>query len=149
MAIRADLRTYLLSQSSITSLIGQRISLSRVPLNLDATAGQSGGPFPCVTYRRVSAGAYQDMDNGAGYCEADFEFDFYSTDSVEVESVSEAFRLKLQGYRGAMGGSTVKKVTLVNEQDFFHPPPDGSDTGIHRTTQQYNVGFYVTIPTYS
>lgn len=148
MGIRADLRTYLLTQTGVTNLVGQRISLSRVPVNPDGTAGESGGPYPCVTYRRVSGGHHQHLTGSQGYCEADFEFDFWGDSSVEVEAASEAFRQELQGYTGAMGSSTVKKVTLNNELDFFHPPQDGGDGGIHRTTQTYNVGFAVSIPSY-
>lgn len=146
--IRNDLRTYLLAQSSITDLIVQRLSLSRRPINLDGTAGEFGGPYPCVTYSRVTGGHHQNLDGSSGYAEADFEFDYWGTSPVSVENVSEAFRLKLQGYRGAMGDSTISKVTLQDETDFFHPPQVGDDGGIYRITQRYNIGFAVAIPSY-
>lgn len=148
MAIRADLRTYCLAQSSITTLIGTRLSLSRRPINTDGTAGESGGPYPCVTYSRANGGHFQNMDASDGYCEAMFEFDFWSNVATDIESVSEAFRLKLQGYRGAMGSSSIKLVKLEDEIDFYHPAPDGSDKGIYRTTQRYLIGFVAPIPTY-
>jgi hypothetical protein len=137
--IRADLRTYLLAQSSITTLIGQRLYLSRIPLP---------GTYPCVSYRRVSGGHFHDLQGSRGYCEAAIEIEVWSDDSEEVESVGDAIRQKLQGFVGTMGSTTVKRVTLDDEQDSFLPPIEGSDTGVHRTTFRYTIGFGVTIPTY-
>lgn len=146
--IRSDLRTYLLAQSSVADLIGTRLSLSRLPLNVDGSANLSAGPFPCVTYRLASANHHHNLDGGQGYCEAAIELDVWGDDSEEVEAAGDAIRLKLQGYLGAMGNSTVKRSTLDEEQDFFHPPQDGSDTGIHRTTFRYTIGFYEAITAY-
>lgn len=147
--IRADLLAYLMDQSSVTDLIGTRMTLSRIPI--DVYGVPMSGPYPCVSYRRTSAGHHHNLDGSQGCCEADFEFDVWGDDTEEVEAVGEAIRLKLQGFVGTMGsgpGTTVFKVTLINEQDFFHPPQDGSDGGIHRTTFSYNIGFDVAIPTY-
>ncbi len=137
--IRADLRTYLLAQTSITACIGQRLYLTRLPY--DAT-------FPAVSYQRMTGGYGHDLDGATGYCEAIFDFDVWGNDTVANESAGEALRLKLQGFTGTMGSTSVKRVTLDNETDYFHPPQTGDDPGIHRINFRYTIGFYVAVPSY-
>jgi hypothetical protein len=137
--IRSAIRTYLLTQTDLTNLISTRIYLTRIPDN---------GTYPCITFRRISSGRQHDLDGAAGYAESNFEFEVWSDDSEEVEDVCEELRQALQGFRGTMGTTAVKRVTLEDEQDFYHPPISGDDVGVHRTVVRYIVGYVETIPTF-
>lgn len=137
--IRSALRTYLLANSEVAALIGTRLYLTRIPEN---------GSFPCVTFRRAGSGRHQDMRAASGYAEASFDFEIWSDDSEEVEAVCESLRQALQGYRGLMDTTPVSRVTLEDEQDFFHPPLSGDDVGVHRTLVRYVIGYSESIPTF-
>lgn len=131
--IRAALRTWLLAQSSVADLIGDRFDLAKVP--------QVNATYPYVSYRRASGDYEHDLDGGAGLASPIFEIDVWSPKTTEVEAVGQAIRLALQGYRGLMGDVNVVGVELENEEDFFHPADVASDEGRHRTRFRYRIHY--------
>lgn len=142
--IRADLRTYLLAQSTITDLVGTRIYWVRIPQK-----PQSETTYPCITYRRATGGHMHHLDNAQGYAQPIFEIDVWGPDSEVVENVGEQVRLKLQGFSGTMGTTDVGGVTLDDEQDFYIPSDIGDDIGVHRIQYKYKIGHGEAVPNYS
>lgn len=147
MGIRQDLRTYLAAQSGITALLTAngktRIFLSRIP-----QANPPSASFPAVLYRRSVGGHEHDLDGSAGIAVAQFEFHVADPDPTTVESVCEALRQELQGYRGAMGSSTIQRCTLDNEVDDYVESQIGDDEGFHITVLTYTIAYLESIPTF-
>lgn len=146
VGIRQDIRTYLAAQAGVTALLTHHgkthIYLSRIP--------QSNPPadsFPAVLYRRAG-GHDHDLDGGSGLSTASFEFHVADPEPTMVESVCEALRQELQGYRGTMGSSTVQRCTLDDEQDEYVESAIGDDKGFHVTVLTYTITYTESIPTY-
>lgn len=140
--IRGDLRAYLLSQTTVTDLIGQRIHQARAPQSLDEAQ-------PYISFRRFTGGYIHDLDGGADRAEPLFELDVWGFDPDQVEAVGEAVRLKLQGLSQTNvgpGETYIHEVILMDEKDFYHPAEDGSDGGWHRTQFTYQIGHQVALP---
>ena len=143
--IRADLRTYLLSQSDITDLVGTRIYWVRIPQKNPSDAN-----YPCITYRRATGGHVHNLDGAQGYAEAIVEIDIWGPDSEVVENVGEQVRESLQGFRGEMGTTDVRRrVTLEDEQDFYYPSEVGDDVGVYRIQYKYKIGYGESVPCFS
>lgn len=146
--IRADLRTYLAAQTSITDLVGgaarPRIYFVRIP-----QTNPPSSVYPCVTYRRATGGHVHSLDGSMGFASPLFEIDVWGEDSVVVEQIGEAIRLKLQGYRGTWGSSDIRKVTLDDEQDFYFPSEVADDVGVYRIQYKYTIGHGEAIPSFS
>lgn len=147
MGIRQDLRTYLAAQAGIQALLTAngktRIFLSHIPQENPFSAS-----FPAVLYRRSSGGHEHDLDASAGIAAPTFEFHVADPDPTVVESVCEAIRQELQGYRGAMGSSTIQRCTLDEEQDEYIESAIGDDKGFHVTVLTYTITYLESIPTF-
>lgn len=145
--IRSDLRTYLAANAGLTALLTRsgrkHIYLSRVPQSTPAYAN-----FPCVVYRRANGGHEHDLDGSAGYAAPQFEFHVLAQDPDDVEGICEALRQALQGFKGAMGDTTVDRCTLEDESDDYLESRVGDDVGFHRTVLIYKIGFRESIPTF-
>lgn len=146
--IRQDLRTYLAAQAGIQAVLtangNTRIFLSRIP--------QSNPPsssFPAVMYRRASGGHEHDLDGSAGYAAPLFEFHVADPNPATVETICEALRQELQGFRGLMGSTPVQRCTLEDEQDEYVESQIGDDAGFHVTVLTYRIGYTESIPTFA
>lgn len=134
------LRTYLVAQSSITDLVGQRVYGG----NRD-----QGDGLPALTIRRKSGGHAHNLDGAAGSVRPLVEVSSWAASKPAADSLAEAVRLKLQGFRGAMGALAVSSVTLENDLDLDEPPRDGSAAFTYRVNQDYLIRYSETIPSFS
>ncbi len=141
--IRQDIRTYLLSKTSITDLVSTHVFLSRIPQGSEPLNN-----FPAIVFRRAVGGHSHDLDGSAGFAEAVFDLMAVAVSAVVVESICEAIRQALQGYRGLMGSTNVGRCTLDDEADDYIESQIGDDVGFHTTTLRYTIGYFETIPTF-
>lgn len=146
--IRQDIIAYLRTRTAFVSYITSadstiRLFLSRVPKSNPPLAN-----FPCVVMRRSSGEHRHDLDGSAGIAFPLFEFHVMGIDPEIVETICEELRLSLQGYRGAMGASTVQKSTLEEEVDDAIETKIGDDVFIYRTTCMYSIGHLEDKPTF-
>ena len=136
MAIGSDVRTYLMSESSVTTLIGTRCFPDYIP--------QKNSTFPCIVYTIVSQVGQHHLAAGAGFAWTRIQFDCYAATSLVRWSVAEALRNVLQGFPAAgaahtMGSSTVDAVNYEVTRESYEPPQDNSDTGLFRASSDYLV----------
>lgn len=129
MAIGQDVRTYLLTKASITTLLGTRIFPNKIP--------QKNSSWPCVVYQIISQNPGHVLSGCAEYAETRIQFDVYSDTALVRDSLTEALRNVLQGFSGTMGSSTVSSVVYKNSIDLYEPPADSSDVGLYRNTADY------------
>lgn len=139
MSLRDDIRTYLLTQTPITNLVGQRVFSSNIPQRED---------YPAISIVRITGGHAHMLSGGAGFAEPTVQVDAWADTSTVCESIAEALRGELQGFRGTMGSTTVRAVVLQNEIDLSEEPSDGSDAWVYRITQDYYINYEISIPTF-
>jgi len=58
---------------------------------------------------------------------------------LDVRTLAEAVRQRLNGFRGMMGSTRVGRITLDNEFDTFEE--EAGQSGLHRVTQDYIISF--------
>ena len=145
MAIGADVRTYLLTKSAVTTVVGTRIYPGFVPQKIST--------YPLVVYSVVSSIAKDLLTGGAGWAETRIQLDVYATTAVARDSLVEILRDELQGFpttsSKTMGSSTVTAVVYLNSLDLYEPPQDNSDTGLFRNSTDYWFRHSQAVPTYA
>lgn len=122
MSIETTLRAYLLTSTTLTTLISTRLYYAKAPQevvkpyvvyytlddpNMKTLIGNDGAN-PVVTFRIVVA-----QGSGAG------------VGAATLVAISEAIREKIIDFTGTMGTIDVYRITAVNFQDF--PPESDSD----------------------
>jgi hypothetical protein len=141
--ITQALRTYLLTKTGITDLIGTggnaRIYKDKIP--------QKNTTWPVLTYRTVSTQQEHDLSGACGMARPRIQLDCWHETSVGAEALAEAVRNALDGYTGAMGSATVSVALLEDTQDFYRPNEDGSDNGVHQISLDFQIIHLESVPT--
>ena len=140
MGVETDLRTYLLSQSPVTTLVG---AAGVYCGNIEDDAAD-----PVVCIKRVSGGRQHTLTAGAGFASPRIQLDVYSQSYVDAKAVAEAVRGEMQGFKGTWGSTTVSSVVFENEVDLYEEPDDGTDLGWHHIALDYFVRYSETVPTF-
>lgn len=137
--IETDLYEYLTDQDTITDIVSDRI----YPNHLTESA-----VFPALTFQLAGAKREDTLLGPCGIVDLVYQIDSYSLNHLEAVQLSEAVRLKLQGYMGVMGASEVLYIQLLAEENRAEPPVDGSDNWIYRKYQKYKIRCRESIPSY-
>jgi hypothetical protein len=138
MSIRSDLRNYLVSKTGITNLIASRIYPVRRP---QAVTGDS------ICFWRTSGDHDHNLTGSSGTAIPSFAIDVLSDDYTRADAIAEAVRQVMQGFAGTMGTTVVKSVILVDEQDGYDDPADGSDKLTYRIALLYRIRYTESKPT--
>lgn len=133
MGRRADIRTFLAADSTISGLVGQRIYAMRVP------SRETNSDF--ILFAITSSQEGHDLDGAGGWDLRGVKVMCSSQTFTTAESIADAVRSLLKGYHGAMGSSAAFSVTLENEIDDFELARDGSDIGEYIIIQDYLIQF--------
>lgn len=64
-----------------------------------------------------------------------------ATAEEDVDRLAEAVAVAMDDFSGTAGGVTVGRSRQIDERDNYERLQDGSDNGIHRITQDYDVWF--------
>jgi len=118
MSVSSDLRSYLLADSLIASLIVDRIYPMKSPQN---------SVMPAITYFWVSGSRSHSMDSANGLSMPRVQFDCWAKTYLSAEILFEALRKRLDGFKGTAGtspGTTVQGVFFENENDAYEPEPE-------------------------
>lgn len=149
MSLGADLRTYLMSKSSITAIVGTRCFKNKIPETVTT--------YPLIVYTQVSQVVPHTLTTVAGYSQTRMQIDCYASgkDSVKADSLAAAVYNVLAGFpaagtaQPAMGSSTVTSVVFMGSRDFYEPPEDGSDVGLFRNSMDFWFRHDAAVPSYS
>jgi hypothetical protein len=137
MSVSADLRTFLLADSALAALIGTRLHPLRLPQN---------PTLPAMTYQWVSGERAHALDGAVGLSSPRVQFDCWAGTYLQAEAVFEAFRKRLDGFRGDIG-STPTKVQgafFESERDMYEDSADagtGSGVGMYRRSADFFINF--------
>lgn len=135
MILETGLRTYLLSQTSITDIVLARIyGLVREQGNdVSLPINQQ---LPAVLIQRISSIRQQTFCGTAPLVETDIQVDSYAMTGQDAWALAEALRAVLMDFNGTMGETYVDTVHLTNEFPLTDPEP-----GIIRITQLYTMWY--------
>jgi hypothetical protein len=145
--IEDNIRTYLLSQSPINTLVGTDSagSMARI-YSIDR---QQNIVAESIIYERTSADHGHVLSGGAGFATAFIDFDCVALSYARAKALANALRGELQGYAGVMGDVTINSVILQDENDDYDPPADGSAKGQYHVVQTYSFLFAESVPTFA
>lgn len=121
----SDLRTFLLADGTIAGLVATRIYPSILP---------QSPTLPAITYSTVSASRQNTMDGPDGLPSKRIQIDAWSSSFAQAAALSNAIRVRIDGYRGAMGGSTIKGVFADTERQLYDSEPK-----LHRMSSDFII----------
>ena len=132
----ADLRTYILGQSSVTTLIAQRMYLSRRPQDHS---------LPCATIRRSSEDHTHLVGSRAGIVKTRFQIEAFSTrhsGTTGASEIAEAiYKCGIDTLRGVngLGGTVVFRGISVEDgrREYEVNDPGGGDA--HTYVSQFEL----------
>lgn len=113
MSFEADLRTYLLADSTISNLIGTRMYPVVLP---------QSPTYPAVSYSTISAQRGHNMQAPDGLAAQRIQVDAWALTYAQARSLSDAIRNRIDSFRGSMGSTKVQGIFFdterhLNEQD--------------------------------
>lgn len=146
MSIEADLRTYLLTLGTVTTLVGEG-GLGRIrPDRL-----HEGETLPAVIMQVDNERPLNTLDGKGGRVYADVTLICRAQEKEDARTLAEAIRVNgtdpgtgLAGYNGAAGDSTID-AWLEDQNTSFTPAADGSDQGFYDVFCNYVITYAETV----
>ena len=126
----AVLRSALVGNTSVTSLVGTRI----YPLLAPKTAA-----LPFITWRRSGISREHTLAGPMGVPNVSVEMQSFAATYEDVRQVADRVRLVLDGYGGTVNNVEVKHVSLEQESDDFVQLAGGDLPPAYQVTQTFNV----------
>jgi hypothetical protein len=144
--IEDDVRTYLLTQSPITTLVGTDVAgtMARIYLN----RGQQNITADRIVMRRIGTGRQPMLASAMGAGEALIEFDCIGLTAAKAKTLANTLRGEMDGYRGTMGSATIHWTILDDEFDDSDDDETGGTDDQPHVTMIYRIQFLETIPTF-
>lgn len=127
MRLETDLRTFLLGEPTIQTLVAERVfGMVREP----------NSKLPSVNVQRIHTARQELFCGVSPLVSADLQLDSFGIDGDDAWSVAEALKLVFRNFSGAVADTIVKKVFLINEFPLTDPEP-----GIIHIVQIYNFWY--------
>lgn len=142
MSIATDLRSYLLTQSALTTLSSTRMFCHK---------RDQGSAFPALVLSLESEEHGHHLRAASGWAMARVTIDSVASTYVSAAAIDEQVRQELSGFNGTIGTSStlVTSVVLDNRAERFMDPIDGSDVGAFVISSDYMVQYAESVPTLS
>lgn len=121
MTIEQAIKEHLLTKTSITDLVGQRINYGMLP---------QGATYPYITFFRITNRVAHDIDSGSIY----FQFDSWAQTYIGAVELASEIRLALQREKGILSGLPVIQGVYQNEGYSYE-----SDTKLHHIATDMKI----------
>lgn len=105
--------------------------------------------IPYVVMHEISKPHAHHLGGASGLAMPRIQIDCIANDPDTCETISEAIRDTLDGFRGTLGTSNttnVRKMWLDTELDDNFSPQDGSDVPIYRRIMDFSVAHAESVP---
>ncbi len=133
-----SLRTYLLTQPSVTALVGNRIYASDLPQNYK---------LPAITYHVISKVDEYSLNGALDLATVRVQLDCYGEGRSDAKATAEAVRLACTGYIGEMGADFAQTCHLDTEREETAGPRDSSGRYRHLVSQDWIIAVTESTPT--
>lgn len=117
-----DLRTFIVGSTAVTALVSTRVHYNRIP---------QSSARPHIWFRVVSDTEERTMDRVGGLHEAYADVECVALSESSAQSIADAVKDRLDGYKGAAGNATVQGSWLRDKDDDYVPFSIESDEGAH------------------
>jgi hypothetical protein len=118
LEIDEAIRTYLLTVSGVTSLVGTRI----LP---DELAG--GIALPCVIYQKISDTKIHSLTGQLNVERPIYQYTAYATTKSVARSIITQLKTALSDYSGTLSGIVIQKIELQSERSSYQGKDKQSD----------------------
>ena len=132
--MKAGLRKLFLATNGITSLVGDRTFVTRLPPRVKKDADH-------ILITQISSDENNSLDGTSELRFLDIDVDCKATSLARTDAMSLAVRTFLKDYTGPAGDQEIKAVLFSDESDSFEPFIDGSDEGFYVTTLDFNIQY--------
>lgn len=129
MTIAAGLRTFLLADSTIASLIGSGSAARLYPVKLP-----QGPTMPAITYQTISGQRVHSADGASGLSGPRIQIDCWGSTYAQADALFEAVRKRLDGYRGPAGSKDIQGAFFDTERDFYE-----ADAELYRKSADFII----------
>lgn len=137
--IQRAMRDHLAADPDVANLVADRIGPVRA-----ATSRK----LPYVTYQIISQSRDYHLLGPSRHVTANVQFDVWSDDAVEADTLANAVRMAFDGFYGVMGDQavSVEGTTVTGPSTSFEEPVDGSQDGTFRATLEVQIGYIEEVP---
>jgi len=142
MSIKTDLRGHLAANAGVAA-ITTRISLSR---------SNESDALPRITVHQIGGDHKHHTLAATGRAFGRFQIDCHADTPIGADTLAEAVRQSLDGFRGTMNAGTfVCKCHLDDERTAYTPPHPGKNEsgGVDTIQLDYLFGWNVSVPTFA
>lgn len=112
MSFEADFRTFLLSASGVSSLVGERVVWGELP---DASA------LPSISLWTMASNPDYTMDGANGLERRRVQVDCWALTLAEAKALDGAIAALVDGYRGTVGSTDLQGSFIVNRSEDRDP----------------------------
>jgi hypothetical protein len=121
MTIEQAIKIFLLTKTTITDLVGQRIEYGKLP---------QGPTYPYLTFFRINNNNAHDIDVTSVY----FQFDSWAMTYIGVVELADEVRKALQREKSVLSGINVIQGVYQNEDYNYEP-----DTKLHHVASDFKI----------
>lgn len=133
--MKGDLRTLLLSQSSITSIVGTS--------GVFVTDAKQGAPLPYAVISQTDSDEFNTLDAPSGsFRSLEIEIESKGRTAEEADRLSETIRGFLKDYSGAAGTQVIDAVIVEGQFESKERPVNGSDQKTFVVTLELTVQYH-------
>jgi hypothetical protein len=118
MSVKGGLAAHLKADPAVAAIVGDRVEIFPMSQGVD---------LPFVVYRRRRTEHVRHLGGLSGLRRVEFEVSALATDSAVVDSLAEAIRVSLDGFRGVWAGTRVTAVYVDELSDIFAPDIEGGE----------------------
>lgn len=142
MSIRDDLRTYLLTKTAFTTLVGSGDDARVYP-----GFQPQGVTLPAVVLDTISDSPEHTTDGHCSLTVARLQVQCWGKTPDSAQAVAEQVRLAVDGYRGTWGSTTINQAFKLDGEDGEEPAADNEPRRRFSHTVDYEVAYFQTVPT--
>jgi len=117
-----DLRTLIVGSTAVTALLSTRVHYNKTPESAE---------HPNVRFRTNADDEELTMDGAGGLHQARVDLECNGRTEDSAQSVADAVKTRLHGFKGAMGNVTAQGIFLSAKDDSYIPFSNEGDEGIH------------------
>lgn len=115
MELEEALQAYVVADESISAVIASRM----YPVFAPESAAS-----PYLVYRVLSTQREYTMSGPTGTAQPTIKITCWADTYPAAKALARLVRSRLDGYRGTMGGISVRRIFLNDESDAFEPSPE-------------------------
>lgn len=138
--IERGIRTWLRDSAAIQGIVGVRIYGGNAPRGV-------GGAY--ILLRRIISTHIYDLSGEVGLENPIVQIDCYEASKTAADTLAEAVRNRISGFRGFVGGIDVQTCQFIRDTTLEVPPADASDQWVYLRSMDLELFSASAVPDYT